>query len=353
VTLILKTNPTSPDPDILRRAAEILRRGGIVAFPTETVYGLGAVVYNEDAVRKVYIAKMRPPDNPLIVHISRESMLEEVAINIPEKAYKLINKFWPGPLTLILPRSPNIPKIVTGGLDVVAVRMPAHPVALGLINEVGSPIAAPSANLAGRPSPTTAEHVIRDLYGRIDAVIDAGETLYGVESTILNILTDPPTLLRPGAYPVEEIERVLDESIYIPPFARGFAEAERALAPGMKYRHYAPETPLLLVEPRSGDLEAMVSTIRSLAIEHLDVGEKVCIVASTETVDRYRDLPVELLVIGSRQNMFEVAKNLFKTLRRLDDLNCTIGIVEGFEEKGLGLTVMNRLRKASKTKIPV
>lgn len=353
MTLILKTSSTSPDPNILRRAAEILKRGGVVAFPTETVYGLGAVVYNEDAVRKVYIAKMRPFDNPLIVHISRESMLEEVAIKIPEKAYRLINKFWPGPLTLILPRNPNIPRIVTGGLDVIAARMPAHPVALRLIEEVGSPIAAPSANLAGRPSPTTAEHVIRDLYGRIDAVIDAGETLYGVESTILNILTDPPTLLRPGAYPVEEIERALGENIYIPPFARGFVEAERALAPGMKYRHYAPETPLLLVEPRSGDLGAMVSIIRSLVLERLGVEKKICIVASAETVNRYRDLPVELLVIGSRRNMFEVAKNLFKTLRRLDDLNCTIGIVEGFEERGLGLTVMNRLRKASETKIPV
>lgn len=353
MTLVLKTDPVNPDPHILREAAGILKKGGIVAFPTETVYGLGAIVYNEEAVKKIFWAKMRPMDNPLIIHISSIDMLEEVAVNIPEKAYRLIERFWPGPLTLILPRNPQIPKIVTSGLDYVAVRMPAHPVALGLIREAGAPIAAPSANIAGKPSPTSAEHVIKDLYGRIDAVIDAGETIYGVESTIINILTQPPILLRPGAYAVEDIERVLGEKIHIPEFARGFKEAETALAPGMKYKHYAPSTPLILIETDESSIEDIVKTTRSIALNYVSEGKEVCIVASRETSSGYRDLNVRVLVIGSRSNLFEVARNLFKTLRELDELKCSIAIIEGFEERGLGLAVMNRLRKAGEKKIHV
>lgn len=340
----------NPDLDVIIRAVEILRKGGIVAFPTETVYGLGAVVFNEEAVKKIFWAKMRPPDNPLIVHISDESMLDQVSINIPDKAYKLVKTLWPGPLTLILPRHPRVPRVVSGGLDTVAVRMPAHPVALSLIKEVGMPIAAPSANLAGRPSPTTAEHVIRDLYGRIDAIIDAGETIYGVESTIINILETPPVLLRPGAYAVEDIEKILGERIHIPSFARGYGEAETAIAPGMKYRHYAPDTPIVLVEQSNNDLERLVYVVNSTALKYVNEGLTVCVVATSETAPTYRSLIRGAVVIdlGSRSNMFEIAKNLFKTLRKLDDLECNIAIVEGVEERGLGLAIMNRLRKASK-----
>lgn len=350
MTLVLRTDPSNPDADVLRKAAEILHSGGIVAFPTETVYGLGAIVFNENAVKKVFWAKMRPPDNPLIIHVCSVDMLYEVAVDIPDEAYKLINKFWPGPLTLILPRNPRVPRVATGGLETVAVRMPAHPVALGLIREAGFPIAAPSANIAGRPSPTTAKHVLKDLYGRIDAVIDAGETLYGVESTIINILAKPPMLLRPGAYAVEELEAVLGTKIHIPEFARGYKEAAQAVAPGMKYKHYAPQTPLILVEPLSENLEALVNMVREIAVSRAGRYQRICIVASRETINKYFDLAktsVLLLDIGSRQNLFEVARNLFKVLRNLDDLHCDLAIIEGFEEKGLGLTVMNRLRKAS------
>ncbi|MCC6043319.1 MAG: threonylcarbamoyl-AMP synthase [Desulfurococcaceae archaeon] len=353
MTIILKTDPNNPDPLVLDEAAKILRNGGIVAFPTETVYGLGGVVYNEDAVKKIFWAKKRPIDNPLIVHVSSLSMLEEVAVNIPEKAYLLIERFWPGPLTLILPRNPKVPRIVTSGLDIVAVRMPAHPVALELIKKTESPIAAPSANLAGRPSPTSAEHVIRDLYGRVDAIIDAGETIYGVESTIINILTRPPTLLRPGAFAIEDLERVLGEKIYIPSFARGLGEAEHAIAPGMKYLHYSPEASIILVEPASQNIESIVEKIKTLASSYLEKGVRVCVVASTETIEKYTSLKIPILNIGSRSNMFEVARNLFKTLRKLDDLGCIVAIIEGFEDKGLGLAVMNRLRKASREIIHV
>ncbi len=353
VTLILKTNPYSPDIEVLRKAAQILLSGGLVAFPTETVYGLGAVAFYENAARRIFQAKERPPDNPLIVHIAELDMLEDVAVNIPEDAYKLIRVFWPGPLTLILPKHPRVPPVVSGGLNTVAVRMPAHPVALGLIRETGYPIAAPSANLAGRPSPISAEHVIRDLYGRVDAIIDAGETLYGVESTIVNILAKPPVLLRPGAYPVEQIEAVLGVKLEIPAFARGFGEAPVALAPGTKYRHYAPETPVILVEPVSG-LENMVNRVKLIAEELLKDHKKVCIAASRETMKEYLELAnkgVVVIDMGSRSNLFEVARRLFKVLRSFDDISCDVSIVEGFEEKGLGLTIMNRLRKASTSKV--
>lgn len=350
MTLILKTDPYRPDPEIIKKAAQVLLSGGTVVFPTETVYGLGAVVFNEAAVAKIFWAKMRPPDNPLIIHVSSLEMLNEVATNIPEEAFKLIRVFWPGPLTLILPRNPRVPKIVTGGLETVAVRMPAHPVALELIKEVSQPVAAPSANLAGKPSPTRAEHVIKDLYGRVDVIIDAGDTLYGVESTIVNILTKPPSLLRPGAYPVELVEEVLSTKVHIPDFARGLTEASLALAPGMKYKHYAPETPVILVELVGGDLGLLVERVISIATAELNKSRKVCIVASRETLKEYSELALKgavVLDIGSRANLYEVAKNLFGTLRLLDELSCDVAVVEGFEEKGLGLTIMNRLRKAS------
>lgn len=350
MTVIIKVDPARPDEDALERAAEVIRRGGLVAFPTETVYGLGASALNPRAALKIFEAKGRPPDNPLIIHISDMSMLDVVAKDVPEAAFRLARRFWPGPLTLILKRSPQVPPEVTGGLDTVAVRMPAHPVALGLISKSGVPIAAPSANVSGRPSPTRAEHVIRDLYSKVDMIIDAGETLYGIESTIVDVLRNPPVLLRPGAFPVELIEEELGVKIEVPSFARGLGEAERALAPGTKYRHYAPSTPLVLVESgsysSSADLARLTERVAGLVRELGAVGT-VCVVASSETAPAYERLAARVFVVGSRANPFEVAKRLFDVLRRLDDEGCSVAIAEGFEERGLGLAIMNRLRKAS------
>lgn len=345
MTILLKTDPLNPDRDIVRKAAEILLRHGIVAFPTETVYGLGAVAFYEDAVRKIFLAKMRPPDNPLIIHISDLAMLYELSSSIPEVVYLLAKKFWPGPLTIVLPKSPKVPKVTTGGLEKVAVRMPAHPVASLLIRETGLPIAAPSANLSGKPSPTTAQHVIEDLYGRIDAILDAGETIYGIESTIIDLTTDPPTLLRPGPYPVEAIEEAIGRRIMIPDFARGLGEAEVALAPGVKYRHYAPKSKLILVEGLGSE---KVTDAINVLLRKLPQDKSVCLALTRETLDALEiHYPLKVFVLGSKNNAYEIAHNLFKVLRELDREMCDITITEGVEEKGLGLAVMNRLRKAS------
>lgn len=352
MTIILRVDPTNPDEEALSRAAEVIRGGGLVAFPTETVYGLGANVFDRRALMRVYEVKQRPADNPLIIHVDSLEMLEEVARDIPEEAFKLASKFWPGPLTLILLKSERVPYEATGGLETVAVRMPAHPVALKLISRAGVPIAAPSANLSGRPSPTRGEHVVRDLYSKVDVIIDAGETLYGVESTIVNILVKPPVLLRPGAYPVEEVERVLGVRIQVPEFARGLSEAESAMAPGTRYRHYAPNTPLILVEAGSYEGEAL----KRLSMEVARLigefkGRRVCVLSSRETSSAYTGLGVEVFVLGSRDNLFEVARSLFNALRWVDDAGCEVAIAEGYPERGLGLTIMNRLRKAASRRI--
>ena len=343
-------DPEHPDRRLIKEAAEVLRRGGLIAFPTETVYGLGALIHLRDAVRRIFEVKGRPPDNPLIVHVASLDQLREVAIDVPRKALKLAEAFWPGPLTLVLPKSGSVPDEVTAGLPKVAVRMPAHAVALALIEEAGAPVAAPSANLSGRPSPTSAEHVLRDLGGRIEGVLDAGETLYGVESTIVDLTVSPPALLRPGAMPIEKVEEVLGEKVAIPDFARGLEEAERALAPGIRYRHYAPQAVLLVIEASDyGDLRRLAEVVRRTALAKAAEGLKVCVLCTEETLPLYAGLEasVALKCLGSRRNLFTVARNLFKALRSIDDEGFEFAIAEGFEERGLGLAIMNRLRKAS------
>ncbi len=344
ITRVYRVDPLNPDERALSECSEIVLKGGIVVFPTETVYGLGASAYDSRSVRKIFVAKGRPLDNPLIVHIAKIEQLKQVASEIPKEVWKLIEKVWPGPLTVVLKKSDRIVPEVTAGLETVAVRMPAHPVALRLI-ELSTPIAAPSANLSGRPSPTSEHHVLLDMFGRVDALILAGDTFLGVESTIISFVHDPPMLLRPGPLPVEKIVEILGIELKIPEFARGFGAADRALAPGTKYRHYAPRTKLVLVESR--DVEKMVEEIVRLAEKYLAEGFKVAIIATRETMDRYRDLSVRLLCIGSRNNLYEVAKNLFKTLRELDRLGVDLALVESFEERGIGLAIMNRLRKAA------
>ena len=328
-------NMRAPDERKMRIAARFIREGKLVAFPTETVYGLGADALNEKAVKRIFEAKGRPPDNPLIVHIADFEQLNELAEEIPEEAKILAEKFWPGPLTFVLPKREVVPSVTTGGLDTVAVRMPANEIALSLIRISGRAIAAPSANISGKPSPTSAEHVVDDFYGRIECIIDGGETEIGVESTVIDLTSSPPVLLRPGGLPLEEIEKVVGR-VEIHPAVRGHA-ADTAKAPGMKYRHYAPNARVVVVEGRR---ERVRRKITELIKEYRRKGFRVGVMATGGSYDA--DAYVNL---GKSEE--EIAKNLFKALRELDKKNVDIFFAEGIEEKGLGLAVMNRLKKAA------
>ncbi len=347
---VVKVDPLAPDEDVIEEAAEVLRSGGLVAFPTETVYGLGADAFNARAVRRVFEVKRRPPDNPLIVHVSSLNMLSRVASEVPPHVLRILQIAWPGPLTVILRRYPELPPIVSGGLDTVAVRSPAHPVALKLIEVFGGPIAAPSANLSGRPSPTRAEHVVEDLGDAIEMVLDAGETFLGVESTVVDLLSPKPRILRPGPLGPEELVKIFGVDVEVPEHVRGIlSDVDRPPSPGMKYRHYAPNKKLILVELGScgaGDyIDFLVRTLKA----HLSNGP--ALLASKETIYHVKGFlgdAVTYITLGSRSNIYEVAKNLFNSLRELDKNDrVSVGICESFEEKGIGLAVMNRLRKAA------
>ncbi len=328
-------------------AAQIIRSGGLVAFPTETVYGLGANALEEQAARKIYKAKGRPSDNPLIVHIAKKEELNALVKEIPEPAGKLMDSFWPGPLTMILYKSDLVPYETTGGLDTVAVRMPSDPVANRLIEKAAVPVAAPSANISGRPSPTTAEHVYQDLNGRIDMILDGGPVDIGVESTILEVTGPKPVLLRPGAITMEMLTSVAGV-IEVDPAILGPIKADmKPKAPGMKYRHYAPKADLILVEEPDMAVvsEVVVDTIRKLVHEKLLQGACPGILCTEETRDRYPEGIVRSLGFRAREET--IAHNLFAVLREFDELSVNCIYAEGFPKDHLGQAIMNRLIKAS------
>jgi len=336
---VYKVDPERPRIDAIARAAEVIRRGGLVAFPTETVYGLGADAFNKEAVKKIFKAKGRPLDNPIIVHIAEKEKIHELAREIPEEAEKLMEKFFPGPLTLVLKKNPKVPDEVTAGLDSVAVRMPRNMVALELIREAETPIAAPSANKSGRLSPTRAEHVLEDLGDVVDVVLDGGETTYGLESTVLDLTTKPPQILRPGAITLEELRETLGE-VRLHPAVSGIVDEKtiEAKSPGMKYRHYAPRAELFIVV---GSREKITEKITELVREFKRRGDKVGVAAITPSyypADHIEELG---------QTKQEIAKNLFDKLRKLDKTGVNIIIAEGVDEEGLGLAIMNRLKKAA------
>ena len=343
--------PQKPRDEELLEGARILREGGLVAFPTETVYGLGANALDEEAARKIYEAKGRPSDNPLIAHVSCMEEVYPLVSQVSEKAKKLMDAFWPGPMTLIFPKSDLVPYGTTGGLDTVAVRMPSDPVANRLIALAGVPVAAPSANTSGRPSPTTAQHVLQDMDGRIDMIIDGGPVGIGVESTIVDVSVETPTVLRPGAITMEMLEEVLGE-VQIDPAILGPVSADlRPKAPGMKYKHYAPKADLTLVEPEDGDMESpdslerMTEKVRQLAEEKLADGFRVGIICTDESRQTY---PKGLVrSIGSRTRRETVAHNLYALLREFDDLKADYIFSESFPEDHLGQAIMNRLSKAA------
>lgn len=341
-TVIRKIDVNNIDREVMEEASQVLHRGGMVAFPTETVYGLGADALDEKASAKIYAAKGRPSDNPLIVHISDIEQLDKLVCEIPDNAKKLMDAFWPGPMTLIFKKSGLVPDGTTGGLDTVAVRMPNHKAALELIRTSGVAIAAPSANTSGRPSPTTAAHVADDLSGKIDMIIDGGAVGIGIESTIVDVTSEIPMVLRPGYITMEMLEKVvgkvgIDKAIIGP-----VSPDVKPKAPGMKYKHYAPKAELTMFK---GELKNVVEHINNLTDKNVKSGIKTGIIACEETKDMYK--AGEVLSIGSRNNEDTIAHNLYGVLRKFDDMNVDVIYGETFEDNRLGQAIMNRLLKAA------
>lgn len=324
------------DPNAVRDAAAILRRGGLLGIPTETVYGLGADALNEDAVSRIFLAKGRPQDNPLIIHVPDASWLESYCRDVPPAAYQLAERFWPGPLTMILPRRDIVPLQTTGGLETVGVRCPNHPVTLAIIEAAGVPIAAPSGNTSGRPSPTTAAHMIEDMDGRIDGIVDGGPCTVGVESTIIDLTVTPPRLLRPGGLPLESLRQVLGEVAVDKAVTGLLAAGERPRAPGMKYRHYAPHAPVTVV---TGAPERSARRIQGLLSDTAGV---ICF-------DEYAPLfPGHIIhKLGPAADKSAQARHVFDALRTFDGTDVTEIFAQCPDDGGLGLAVANRLKKAA------
>ena len=342
-TILLKVDPIKPDLLKIRRAANMLKNGGLVAFPTETVYGLGADALNANAVKALFWAKKRPIDNPPIVHIEDRKNINKLVAFVPSQIEILMEQFWPGPLTLVFRRSDMVPAVTVAGLETIAVRMPKHEVALSLIRESGCPISAPSANLSGKPSSTTANHVFDDLNGRIDAVLDGGPTQIGVESTVLDVTVDPPTVLRPGGTSLEALKEVLRRVRLHAYVKTGNEHAIRiARSPGMKHIHYAPRAKLVLVEgPLNTLMEKVIELVGTYKAGELRVG----VLATDETASKYEaDI---VLSMGSRFDLETIARNLFASLRKFDSEGIDVVVAESVPMDGLGLAVMNRLRRAS------
>lgn len=331
--------------EAIRQAGQIIRDGGLVAFPTETVYGLGGDALNPDSSRKIYAAKGRPSDNPLIVHICRLEDLSKIAAEIPENAKKLAEKFWPGPLTMIFKKTDLVPKETTGGLDTVAVRFPDHKVALAFIEAAGGFVAAPSANTSGRPSPTLGKYVYEDMNGKIEMLLDGGQVGIGVESTIVDVTGEKPMILRPGYVTYEMMQEILPELLQDPTMFSVIGNA-KPKAPGMKYKHYAPKGELTII---SGQADHVRKRLQQEVDKKRAQGYKVGVIAAGEDGSVYQADSVK--VTGNRDDLAQIAKDLFRMLREFDDEGMDFMYTEGFSDKGIGQAVMNRLLKAAGHKI--
>jgi len=345
ITKILDVSEEPINIEYIRQASEILKNGGLVAFPTETVYGLGGDATDKEASCKIYAAKGRPSDNPLIVHIAKFEQLQQISKDLPKTAKLLADAFWPGPLTMVVNKNQVIPYETTGGLDTVAVRMPNNPVALALINESGCMIAAPSANTSGRPSPTKASHVYEDLSGKIEAILDGGPVDIGLESTIVDLTEDVVTILRPGYINMDMLSEVVGEVRMDPGIVyndKGTTEGAKPKAPGMRYKHYAPKADLTIVD---GSEDKVITTINQLSKEATAKGKRVGVIATSATAGRYNDAKV--LIIGDRADEQSIAHNLYDILRQFDELDVDVIYSESFATPKMGQAIMNRLLKAA------
>lgn len=334
-------NDIDKDIEYINEAADIIYKGGVVAFPTETVYGLGANALNEEAVDKIFKAKGRPQDNPLIVHVASKN-IENLVKEVPKVAKDLIDKFWPGPLTIILNKKDIIPNRTSANLESVGIRMPNNEIALKLIELSGCPIAAPSANISGRPSPTEVDRCIEDLDGKVDYIIGWKKSDVGVESTIVDCTVMPPVILRPGGITLEMLKEVCSE-ITLDKAIQGKPDANlKPKAPGMKYRHYAPKAKLQIIK---GNKEKTIEKINEIVQNYIDNQKRVAILSTEEISNRF---PLgEIISLGSENNLYDVARNLFEALRKCDDLNVDFILCQAFEDNGVGLAIMNRLNKAA------
>lgn len=340
-TVVLAVDPVCPEAAAIRRAAAVLRNGGLVAFPTETVYGLGANALVECAVQGIFAAKDRPAYDPLIVHLAGREWLSDVAAGVPPLACELADRFWPGPLTLVLPRHARIPSVVTAGGPTVAVRVPAHPVALALIRAAGVPVAAPSANRFGRLSPTQAAHVLDDLDGRIDLVLDGGPTPVGVESTVLSLAAPVPTILRPGGISREALEAALGQ---VDVLERALLPDEGVSSPGTLTKHYAPRARLVLYR---GGREGVLQAMDRAASQLVDEGERVGMLVADEDFAAFDGATVLLQSVGAAEDLADVARRLFASLRALDQAGVSVILVRDFGASGLGLAIRDRLVRAA------
>lgn len=340
-TKLLLIDEDKIDMQLIDEAGEALREGKLVAFPTETVYGLGANAMDKAAVSNIFLAKGRPQDNPLIVHVA-DFNIDKLVIEVPAQARQLMERFWPGPLTLILKKSSLIPDVTSAGLDSIGIRMPSNLIARELIKAAGVPIAAPSANVSGRPSPTDWKRCLEDLEGRVDYIVGGGRSEVGLESTIVDCTDYPLCILRPGAITLNMLKE-LDENIYIDPAVmRKNGEDFKPKAPGMKYRHYAPKAPLKIIQ---GDLQKTIAKINEIVQNSIDENKTIGILATDETKDKYTSGMI--ISLGSRNSMENISQNLFEALRSFDDAKVDMILSEAFEEVGIGTAVMNRLKKSA------
>ena len=341
MTLISRIDENNIDKNEIKKQANILKEGKTVIFPTETVYGLGANALDDEAVRKIFIAKGRPQDNPLIIHVSTKE-ISELVKDVPEVAQKIIDKFWPGPLTVILEKKDIIPNVTSANLNTIGIRMPNSEIALKLIELAERPIAAPSANISGRPSPTEVERCVEDLNGRVDYIIGGESSDIGVESTIVDCTVNPPLVLRPGGITLEMLKEInpeieLDKALKSKP-----NDDFKPKAPGMKYKHYAPNAHLKIIK---GKNEKTIEIINEIVENYIEKGNDVAILTTNENLNKFNNGKV--ISLGSENDLKEIAKNLFEALRKCDDLGVKYILCQGFEENGVGLAIMNRLNKAA------
>lgn len=340
-TEVIKIQTHNFDIEKIKYAADVLREGGLVVFPTETVYGLGANALDGRAVKNIFKAKGRPSDNPLIVHVSKKESVESLVESISPEAQVLMETYWPGPLTVIMNKSGLVSPVVCAGLKTVAVRMPAHPIALALIDEAGVPVAAPSANISGKPSPTNGEHVISDLYGKVDVIIDSGPAKVGLESTVVDTTGIRPLILRPGSISKEDIEILLSGVDFDSSLTGERFNTFSPKSPGMKYTHYSPNADVVIVR---GELPKIISKIRNLIEDYKKQELKVGVLATEQTKDSY---DCQVISIGDREKPETIAANLFNSLREFDNMGVSLIIAESIDETGVGFAIMNRLIKAS------